>query len=98
MVEGNGVETDGAFVELDKAKLSKEQIYMLGCKETLDLCVDEIRRKAFENAQFADLSTILSQVADWLAQRRDECAVDLTRSAVQSGSATMHNAHGKKIN
>lgn len=88
---------DGAFVEIDRNKMSRDQVYMLGAKETLEWWIEELQTKARENAPNIGVASVLMEVAARMKISHDACAVDLTRSCVKSGSATMHNAQGNKL-
>ena len=83
---------DGAFVELDQRKLSRDQLVLLGMKEAHDKWVQELLDQAgMVGPGLAPVSTILRDVAMRMAGYRDQLAVVLTKAAVKSGSGTLHN-------
>lgn len=82
--------TNGAFVELEQHKLTRDQLVLLGMKEAHDKWVDELRSQAV-TSPYADVKAILGEVADRMAAYRDHLAVILTKAAVKSGSGALHN-------
>lgn len=95
-------ETCGAFVEIDEHKLDKGQMFLYGAKQTLDaLCVemDGMANLAATDATCPSpfVAQTLRQVVERLRERRDNLAVELTRSAIKSGAGKMHNAAGRAI-
>lgn len=94
------IATGGAFVEVDEHKLDKGQTYLLGCQQTLDALIKEYQQKADEARMAPDapspwIATTLDNVIGRMTTRRDNISVELTRSAVKSGAAKIHNAFGK---
>lgn len=75
-------EISGGFVELDNEKLSRDELVLLGMKMAMDDCVTECQSQAAGLNPAASL--VLNAWADRMAKRRDDLAVILTRSAIQS--------------
>lgn len=83
---------DGAFVELDQHKLSRDQLVLLGMKEAHDKWVQELLdQAAMVGPGLAPVSSILRDVAERMAGYRDHLAVILTKAAIKSGSGSLHN-------
>lgn len=83
---------DGAFVELEQHKLTRDQLVLLGMKEAHDKWIQELEDQAgMVGPHVAPVSMILRDVAQKMAGYRDHLAVVLTKAAVKSGSGTLHN-------
>lgn len=92
----------GAFVEVDEHKLDKAQMYLLGCQQCLEKLIAEYMQKADEARMAPDcpsnwIAITLDNVIARMTQNRDDISLALTKSAVKSGAARIHNAFGKKM-
>lgn len=83
---------EGAFVELDQTKLTRDQLVLLGMKEAMDMWIAKLGEQAdMVGPDSAPVSLILADIADRMAGYRDHLAVILTKAAVKSGSGSLHN-------
>jgi hypothetical protein len=83
---------DGAFVELDQTKLTRDQLVLLGMKEAHDKWIEELISQAgMVGPGLAPVSMVLREIAGRMTDYRDHLAVVLTKVAVKSGSGTLHN-------
>lgn len=83
---------EGAFVELDQTKLTRDELVLLGMKEAMDMWISKLGEQAdMVGPGAAPVSLILADIAGRMAGYRDHLAVILTKAAVKSGSGALHN-------
>lgn len=81
---------DGAFVEIDQHKMTRDQLVLLGMKEAHDKWIEKLDEQitmlgpGLASALYRDLQ-------QRMAEYRDTLAVVLTKAAVKSGSGEVHN-------
>ena len=80
--------TNAAFVELDDAKLTRDQLFKIGAKFALDKWIDELRHTSALQTHDG-VKRVMVEIAAAMQADRDELTVELTRSAVKSGSGLM---------
>lgn len=78
-----GDPVSGGFVELDNERLNRDELVLLGMKMAMDECVTECQSQAAGMGNPV-ASSILNAWADRMAERRDNLAVILTRSALRT--------------
>jgi len=83
--------TNGAWVEIDQAKMTRDQLVLMGMKEFADKWIEVLREQADGQTSFF-AAQILRDVVAKVTEHRDSIAVVLTEAAVKSGSARIHNA------
>lgn len=81
---------NGAFVELDQHKLSRDELVLLGMKDAHDKWIDELRSQAAV-MEHPGARSLLNEIADRMAAVRDNIAVVLTKAAIKSKSGVLHN-------
>lgn len=81
---------EGAFVELDQHKLSRDELVLLGMKEAHDKWVNLLQEQ-IDMADNPIVASVLSEVQRRMASYCDTLAVILTKAAIKSGSGSLHN-------
>lgn len=76
-------DVSGGFVELDNEKLTRDELVLLGMKMAMDDCITECTSQA-SGMQNPVAKSVMRAWSDRMAKRRDDLAVILTRSALQS--------------
>lgn len=81
---------EGAFVELDQNKLTRDQLVLLGMKEAHDMWINRLGEQiAMLEPGLA--TSLYEDLQRRMANYRDHLAVVLTKAAIKSGSGTLHN-------
>ncbi|MGD9724508.1 MAG: hypothetical protein AB7U76_24985 [Pirellulales bacterium] len=83
--------TNGAWVEIDQAKMTRDQLVLMGMKEFADKWIETLNDQIEGQTSFF-AAEILRGVVAKVTEHRDTIAVVLTEAAVKSGSARIHNA------
>lgn len=81
---------DGAFVEIDNSKLSRDGLVLLGMKEFGDKWVNQLMMLAGRQSH-QGVAKVMVEIAEEMARERDEIAVALTKSALKNKSGVLHS-------
>lgn len=85
----------GAFVEIDEAKLGREGLFLLGAREAIDRWITKFRVMS-SMQQHPGVGQVLADVAEKMAEDRDEIAVALTKTAIKERAGVIHDLPGGK--
>lgn len=82
--------SDAAFIEIDQHKMTRDQLVILGMREELNMWIDILKGQADAQENFGPRMLLL-EVARHMTDRRDDVTAILTKNAVKTGSAKLHN-------
>lgn len=87
-------ETFSAFVEIDNHRMTRDELVLLGMKQAHEQWIAELRGQASRHDIPFGVARVLYEVADRMAQVRDNMAVTLTKAAIRSGSGKIEKIGG----
>lgn len=80
----------GAFVEIDHARVSREEVYLMGAMEGVGRWIDKLRSLS-DDQPHAGVAQVMREIADQMNIDRDGIAVALTRVATRTGSGKLEH-------
>ncbi len=91
----NAADVYGGFVEVDLAKLDREQLVMYGAKEALAMLASEFEAKAKDAPNVIWRDTILG-CAQIIRRREEVLTVEFSAKACRTGSGKLHELKGRQ--
>lgn len=80
----------GAFVEIENEKLSRDGLVLLGMKEFGDKWVNQLMGLAGQQ-KHPGVAKVMVEIAEEMSRERDEIAVALTKSALNNKAGKIHS-------